>query len=87
MTRGGNRGRLAFCTWHCSEPWAAGVDVKTAQTRLGHSSPQMTLGIYARATADSDRRAADVVWKMFAPRDARGMDAPEGPRGGWGKLP
>ena len=29
---------------------SAGVAVKTAQTRLGRSSPQMTLGIYARIT-------------------------------------
>ena len=28
---------------------AAGVDIKTAQARLGHSSPTVTLGIYARA--------------------------------------
>jgi integrase len=40
---------------------AAGVDVKTAQTRLGHSSPSITLGIYARATAAGDRAAAEAV--------------------------
>jgi integrase len=40
---------------------AAGVDVKTAQTRLGHSSPSLTLGIYARSTADGDRAAAEAV--------------------------
>jgi hypothetical protein len=40
---------------------AAGVDVKTAQTRLGHSSPSLTLGIYARATAAGDRAAAEAV--------------------------
>ena len=40
---------------------AAGVDVKTAQARLGHSTPATTLGIYARATADADRRAADAI--------------------------
>ena len=40
---------------------AEGVDVKTAQTRLGHSSPQVTLGIYARATAEGDREAANKV--------------------------
>lgn len=28
---------------------AAGVDIKTTQARLGHSSPTVTLGIYARA--------------------------------------
>jgi integrase len=40
---------------------AAGVDVKTAQTRLGHSSLQVTSGIYARATVEADRLAANVV--------------------------
>ena len=40
---------------------AAGVDVKTAQARLGHSTPATTLGIYARATADADRRVADAI--------------------------
>jgi integrase len=44
---------------------AAGVDVKTAQTRLGHSSPSVTLGIYARATASADRAAADAVGAFF----------------------
>ena len=40
---------------------AAGVDVKVAQRRLGHSSPTVTLGLYARATAAGDRAAADAL--------------------------
>ena len=36
-----------------------GVDVKTAQTRLGHSDPRLTLAIYAQATREGDRLAAD----------------------------
>lgn len=52
---------------------AAGVDIKTAQTRLGHSSPQVTLGLYARATAKADRHAANAVGEMFRPRDGRAM--------------
>jgi integrase len=52
---------------------AAGVDVKTAQTRLGHSSPQVTLGIYARMTAENDRKASDLVGEIFRPRDGRAM--------------
>ena len=54
---------------------AAGVDVKTAQTRLGHSSPQVTLGIYARMTAENDRNASDLVGEIFRPRDGRAMKA------------
>jgi integrase len=53
----------------------AGVDVKTAQTRLGHSSPQVTLGIYARTTAENDRKASDLVGEIFRPRDGRAMEA------------
>ena len=49
---------------------AEGVDVKTAQTRLGHSSPQVTLGIYARATAEGDREAANKVGARFQPVSA-----------------
>jgi len=47
---------------------AAGVDVKTAQTRLGHSSPQVTLALYARATAEADRNAANLDGERFRPR-------------------
>ena len=52
---------------------ATGVDVKTAQTRLGHASPQITLALYARATAEADQRAADMVGNVFRPRDKRAM--------------
>jgi integrase len=52
---------------------AAGVDVKTAQARMGHSSPQVTLAIYARATEAGDRDAADRVGELFRPRDGRGI--------------
>ena len=45
-----------------SSQWAPmvldGVDVKTAQTRLGHSDPRLTLAIYAQATGEGDRSAA-----------------------------
>jgi integrase len=42
-----------------------GVDVKTAQTRLGHSDPRLTLGIYARASSQADRGAADRLGERF----------------------
>ena len=50
---------------------AAGVDVKTAQTRLGHSSPHVTLGIYARMTTENHRNASDLVGEIFRPRNGR----------------
>jgi len=42
-----------------------GVDVKTAQHRLGHSDPRMTLGVYAKATTEADRAAAEAVGDLF----------------------
>lgn len=53
---------------------AAGVDVKTAQRRLGHANVTLTLQVYARATAEADRRAAELVGEHFRPRDGRGME-------------
>jgi integrase len=56
------------------------VDLKTAQTRLGHSDPRLTLAVYAQATTEADRAAADVVGERFARgigngvRDGRAMD-------------
>jgi hypothetical protein len=56
------------------------VDLKTAQTRLGHSDPRLTLAVYAQATTEADRAAADVVGERFArgigngARDGRAMD-------------
>lgn len=55
---------------------AAGVDVKTTQRRLGHSSPTVTLALYARATAEADRQAAKLVGERFRPRDKRAMSGP-----------
>jgi integrase len=54
-----------------------GVDLKTAQTRLGHSDPRLTLAVYAQATTEGDRRAADVLGAAFSrrPRPARGLAA------------
>lgn len=46
---------------------ASGADVKTAQNRLGHSSSRMTLDIYARATSEADRIAADAVGHFLRP--------------------
>jgi site-specific recombinase XerD len=35
---------------------AEGVDVKTAQAKLGHSNPRLTLAIYAQSTEAADKR-------------------------------
>ena len=44
---------------------AEGVDVKTAQTRAGHADPRVLLGIYAQATTEADRQAADRLADRF----------------------
>lgn len=46
---------------------ALGVDVRTAQARLGHSDPRLTLAIYAQATSAGDRAAADQLGAHFMP--------------------
>jgi integrase len=46
---------------------AVGTDVKTAQTRLGHSSSRMTLDIYARVTEEADQVAAYKVGSFLRP--------------------
>lgn len=37
------------------------MDVKTVQTRLGHSSAQVTMSIYAHAIQQSDSMAASAL--------------------------
>ncbi|HUP68571.1 MAG TPA: site-specific integrase [Acidimicrobiales bacterium] len=44
---------------------AEGVDLKTAQSRLGHSDPRLTLAVYAQATSEGDRRAAEQMGSRF----------------------
>jgi integrase len=64
-----------------------GVDVKTAQQRLGHSDVRMTLGLYARVIESADRNASDVLASRFLgtgtpnsgdPRDGRAMEGQRG---------
>ncbi len=57
-----------------------GVDVKTAQTRLGHSDPRLTLAVYAMATTEGDLAASQRLGRRFldTARDTR--CAAEAPR-------
>jgi integrase len=74
------RAMLAGLTFHdlrrlnATAMVADGVDLKTAQTRFGHSDPRLTLAVYAQATTDADRSAADALGARFLPRDGRAMD-------------
>ena len=47
---------------------AAGIDVKTAQTRLGHSQVRLTLELYAQAVTEEDRKASDTLADRLMPR-------------------
>jgi integrase len=42
-----------------------GVDMKTAQTRLGHADARMTLGLYAQASTTADIAASDRLGARF----------------------
>ncbi|MEE9178176.1 MAG: tyrosine-type recombinase/integrase, partial [Acidimicrobiia bacterium] len=48
-----------------------GVDIKTAQARLGHTDPRLTLAIYAQATTEADRAAAQRLGERFMKRKNR----------------
>lgn len=50
---------------------AEGVDLKTAQTRLGHSDPRLTIGLYAQALSELDVDAADRLGERLLPKAAR----------------
>jgi integrase len=61
---------------------AAGVDVRTAQHRLGHGTQRLVLELYAHSTTAADRAAAELMGaRLFggtttAAASARAMDAP-----------
>jgi len=58
-----------------------GVDVKTAQARLGHSDPRLTLAIYAQATGEGDRSAAEKLGARLMPSTTDPGSAEAGPKG------
>jgi integrase len=60
---------------------ASGVDIKTAQTRLGHSDPRLTLAIYAQAVPEADRAAAAALNRWFTDRAAHDAPTPNPVRG------
>jgi len=47
---------------------AQGIDIKTAQTRLGHSDPRTTLSVYAQVVPETDRAAATALGRTFFQR-------------------
>jgi integrase len=55
----------AFRHTHASQLIAAGMDVLTISRRLGHSSPTVTLGVYAHLFSNTDDEAARIVERAF----------------------
>ena len=45
---------------------ASGVDMKTIQHRLGHSSASLTMNLYAHALPENDAHAADLIGNLFS---------------------
>ena len=68
-----NTAGLGDLTFHDLKHTAAtllveeGVDIKTAQVRLGHANPQTTLRIYAQVTEQADRLAANRIGNRLNP--------------------
>jgi integrase len=61
---------------------AAGVDVKTAQSVLGHSDARLTLDHYAQVVTERQRAAADAMGARFfdgSPRGERGAEPSTAP--------
>jgi integrase len=50
---------------HASALIAAGVDVVTVSRRLGHSSPNITLGVYGHLFGQTDNTAAAAIGKVL----------------------
>lgn len=59
-------GMHAFRHGNATMMVANGVDIKTAQKRLGHADISMTAGIYAHAVADNDRRTAEMIGEILS---------------------
>lgn len=55
---------------HTSALVALGTDMKTVQSRVGHATPSITLGLYAHKSDDRDRVAADQFAAILRPKAA-----------------
>jgi integrase len=51
---------------HASQLIAAGVDLVTIAKRLGHSSPNITLGVYAHLFRNNDSKASEAINQALA---------------------
>jgi len=53
---------------------AGGADVKTTQSRLGHSSPLITLSLYTDKVDERDRAAGEALAGYLTPANKRKSD-------------
>jgi integrase len=67
MERFGLKIRLhALRHTHASLLVSQGMDVVTLSRRLGHASPNITLGVYAHLFSNTDDRAAEITEATFS---------------------
>ena len=50
---------------HASALISAGIDVVTVSRRLGHSTPTITLGVYAHLFRETDTKAAAAIEQVL----------------------
>lgn len=60
--------RHTYISELCAASAETGLDIKTIQNLAGHSSPQITLNIYAHVMQDRQQDTADKVKKVFSGR-------------------
>jgi integrase len=69
LRRAGIKGVLGWRHATATLLIAGGTDVKTTQSRLGHSSPTITLALYADKVDERDRAAGETLAGYLTPRN------------------
>lgn len=59
-----------------TEMLSAGIDARNAAEILGHANPSLTLSVYAHATADRQRQAANVLGRVLAAGPSKVASSP-----------
>ena len=71
MRRAGIDGRPPTHGWRHTAATvlvSGGTDIKTVQTRLGHSTPAITLALYVHPTAERNQAAGEHLAELLKPR-------------------
>jgi len=59
---------------------SGGADIESVSTRLGHSRPSVTLGLYTHPTGTNDQRAADAIGAIVSGAQRPGTASQSGRR-------